>query len=126
MKKFGILAGHHFYDKNIRPFEHECFSYGDGGVSLSVSKHFRDRYDQIGMRFETLCLVMRSGVVRYDPETGKRLATYVAGEVDVLSGRRPLSGAGDITEELLLEVPQCFKNGVFHKETGSLVAAHGM
>jgi hypothetical protein len=48
-----------------------------------------------------LCLMLASGEVRYDPETGKRLATYL------------FSGWPEYftPEEFLLEVPSCFKEG---------------
>jgi hypothetical protein len=104
-------------------FPNRCFTYGEGGYHVSVSNAFKARYDRIGMPFENLCFILMTGGVRYDPESGRRLPTYMLGKLDkiarLVSTPRPRAGQpldmddiympGDLTEELPLEVPRCFQ-----------------
>ena len=75
--------GFYFPDFNVFPFsnrtalDNKCFYYGDGGPSLSLSEEFVSGYRSRGFDFDKLCLVMRSGIVRFDPETGARLPTFL-------------------------------------------------
>jgi hypothetical protein len=106
---------------------HTCFQYGNEAPTvylLSLSDAFLARYTKRGFTREGLCLALVSGA-RFDPETGKRLPTYVVRFEDklrlALKGLNPktlskaqldvLTEDGSITEELPLAVPHCFKNG---------------
>jgi hypothetical protein len=60
--------------------------YGD----VSISDEFLERFREIGFSLETICLAISSPWVQFHPETGMPLK---------------------VSEEFLLEVPQCFKNG---------------
>jgi hypothetical protein len=70
---------------SIQAFPNKC--YGD----VSVSNEFLDRFRSRGFSLEALCLAIVSPWVQYSPETGQPLT---------------------VSEEFLLEVPGCFKNGV--------------
>jgi hypothetical protein len=114
-------------------FPNQCFYYGDGGYTLSISNDFKARYDRMGMPFENLCFVLRTGLMRYDPESGKRLPTYMVGKIDLVARlfRKPEAqddqphsdeetlNSGDVSEELPLEVPKCFA-GAKHTDRSAL------
>ena len=75
--RFGI--GLAMGDEADRPpaFPHVCYGYGGVAVyHLSVSQVFLARYLGRGFTRESLCLALVSGV-RFDPDTGRRLPTYV-------------------------------------------------
>lgn len=114
-------------------FPNKCFYYGDGGYRISVSNAFKSRYDRLGMPFDNLCFILMTGKIRYDPESGRRLATYMIGDLDkvarLMSQPAPRAGQsrstdefyepGDLSEELPLEVPLCFR-GAKHVERSQL------
>jgi hypothetical protein len=70
---------------SIQAFPNKC--YGD----VSISNEFLERFKSRGFSLEALCLAIDSPWVQYNPETGKPLT---------------------VSEEFLLEVPECFKNGM--------------
>ena len=124
--RFGI--GLAMGDEADRPpaFPHVCYGYGGVAVyHLSVSQVFLARYLGRGFTRESLCLALVSGV-RFDPDTGRRLPTYVVvfpewAKTILEEARREKAGrertrdmlasGGAVTEELPLVVPDCFKNG---------------
>jgi hypothetical protein len=112
LKKFGLALRD--YGKNGRdvvPFNNKCFYYGDGGYTLSISDDFRKRYAAKGIAFDNMCAVLRSDGLRYDPDTGTRLATYIIGDLDELRTAAAYE-PGTVTGELPLEIPACFKTGI--------------
>lgn len=108
------------------PLKNTCYHYGEASTVylISYSDEFLERYRRRGFSRESLCLALVSQT-RFDPETGKRLPTYVLvhpkhleaalkgkdrarltkADLDMLSER------GVMTDELPLIVPDCFKNG---------------
>lgn len=77
------------------PFPHKCFHEADR--ELTLSDKFFEHYSARGFSLSALCLaVSAGGWVHYDLETGKPLRVLYA---------RPHDG-------YLLDVPDCFKNGV--------------
>jgi hypothetical protein len=120
----GIKAGFNSR-QGFKHFANTCYYYGEGGLSLSVSDAMLARYKSKGFTLNSLCMGLLSEA-RFDPETGKRLPTYLL--VDrvalnaSLNGRNPkkmtpkqlaacCSDPGTTTEELPFAVPACFKNG---------------
>jgi len=98
-----------------RPFEHMCYHYGDGGYRLSMFTEFLSRFTSRGFSVQSVCLGLVSGGNRYDPETGRRMPTYVIFDKQ---GMEEARRRGDetfpddwISEELPLDLPDCFKNG---------------
>jgi hypothetical protein len=69
----------------MQAFPNKC--YGE----VSISNEFLDRFRSTGFSLEALCLAITSPWVQYNPETGKPLT---------------------VSSEFLLEVPNCFKNGM--------------
>jgi hypothetical protein len=69
----------------MQAFSNKC--YGD----VSISNEFLERFKSNGFSLEALCLAITSPWVQFNPETGKPLT---------------------VTREFLIEVPECFKNGM--------------
>lgn len=70
--------------------------------TISISKLIVYSHRKRGFNIDKLCLMLAAGSVRYDPESGRRLNTYLfSGWPDY----------GFFPEEFLLEVPDCFKSG---------------
>lgn len=121
---------HHEERETYAPaFPNRCYNYGRGHTVflMSFSDSFFERWRKQGFTKESLCLALVS-LARFDPETGKRLPTFVIrddeGLADVLKlpelAGRKLSRAeldeirerfGLVTDELPLAVPPCFRNG---------------
>lgn len=114
-------------DKTKPAFANTCYKYGGEASTvylLSISDPFLARWTKRGFTRESLCLALVSEA-RFDPETGKRLPTYIVRHEDRIKaefkGRDPtkltnreidaLTESGLMTAELPLAVPNCFKNG---------------
>ena len=110
---------------DTRRFSHRCYYTGPDGYTLTVSNAFLGRYKQRGFTLNSLCLGLTSEI-RFDPETGKSLATYVVVDRQrldrALAGRAPkdLRGGefnlccnkpGMATLQLPMALPDCFKGG---------------
>jgi hypothetical protein len=81
----------------------KCFLYipeGGGSLNVALSEEFLEPYEKAGYPFDNLCMVLKSGQVRFDPETGERLPTYF------------VSGDGFATEFTMI-APPCFAKGKF-------------
>jgi hypothetical protein len=81
-----------------------CFDVGEGTFRISLSDAHKARLAAKGVNLDLACLVMESGQVRFDPETGKRLPTYVM-------VTKAFDGTFIRSQELLLDVPSCFARG---------------
>jgi hypothetical protein len=77
---------------------------GAGHYSMKFSDEAIKRYRQQGFNVRSLWLALTSGEIRFDPETGERLPTYVF-----------IEHAGDgkvvISDEYPFFVPGCFSRG---------------
>jgi hypothetical protein len=85
----------------ISPPPKKCFLYipgGGGSLNVAVSDAFLKPY--ANYPFDNLCVVLKSGQVRFDPETGERVPTYF------------VRGDGFGTE-FALRAPPCFAKGTF-------------
>jgi hypothetical protein len=89
--------------KKRRAGPNKCFYEPDRVLAVSdfMLKHFEER----GFSLRALCLALQS-TLRYDPGTGKQLPIAVA-------ARRSRGGNSlePIGSEILLNVPDCFRNG---------------
>jgi hypothetical protein len=99
-----------------RPFQNKCYHYGSGGHHLSISNELLSRFTSRGFSVQSVCLGLVSGGNRYDPETGRRMPTYVIFdkqnmEAERRQGNDPGPAEDWISEELPLDLPDCFKNG---------------
>jgi hypothetical protein len=104
LRKLGIAVA--FADRP-KPFNNKCYYYGDGGYTISMSDEFLSRFLSQGFTLQSACLGLISET-HYDPESGRRLATYMIVDSKLIEQRSEEPGAG--TEELPLELPSCFKN----------------
>ena len=104
LRNLGIAVG--FADRP-KPFNNKCYYYGDGGYTISISDEFLARFLAKGFTLQSTCLGLISET-HYDPESGRRLATYMIIDRKLIEQRSDEPGAG--TEELPLELPSCFKN----------------
>lgn len=123
-----------------REFNNKCYGYGEGSYRFSVSDDLLARYKAKGFSLESLCMGLVSEA-RFDPESGKRLPTFIHFDVKGLraelarigkddppsirkyKGRDPAtltarelqecceSFIGFVSEELPLSLPPCFRNG---------------
>ncbi|MCC0041424.1 MAG: hypothetical protein H6880_04570 [Rhodobiaceae bacterium] len=90
--------------------EHECFYYGDGGYGMSLSDDLVKAYTARGYTLEQLCIVLRTADLKYDPETGERLPTFVVVDPKALAQAKQ-SGffeGFEATPEMPLHAPDCF------------------
>lgn len=93
-------------------FPNKCFA----GINrtISISNELFARFKSRGFTVESMCLGLLSQT-RYDPETGRRLPTYIYVDTDQLarSLREDPAGLGAdaVDEEAPLDLPDCFKNG---------------
>jgi hypothetical protein len=106
-----------------RPFQNKCYHYGSGGYHLSISNDVLSRFTRRGFSVQSVCLGLVSGGNRYDPETGRRMPTYVIFDKPAMEGKytegwrqqgievTPGPEEDYISEELPLDLPDCFKNG---------------
>jgi hypothetical protein len=90
-----------------KPYKNKCYYYGDGGQTISLTDEFLARFVSKGFTIESACLGLISET-RFDPETGRRLATYMLVDKEMIRQRSSEPGAA--TEELPLQLPPCFKN----------------
>ena len=92
----------------VPAFSNKCHYYGDGGGLISLSDEFVAPYLARGFSVPSICLAVISAI-RFDPETGHPLATFVLADVDSIEkyGFDPFSMSG----EYGLELPACFANG---------------
>jgi hypothetical protein len=104
LRKLGIAVA---YADKPKPFNNKCYYYGDGGYLISLSDEFLSRFVAKGFTLQSACLGLISQT-RYDPESGRRLATYMIIDRELIRQRSEEPGAA--TEELPLELPACFKN----------------
>jgi hypothetical protein len=105
LAKFGIYlrfadpkyhGSDEFYKKRVAG-PNKC--YYELGEVLAVSDPLLKHFEERGFSLRTLCLALQSSL-RYDPGTGKPLPLAVA-------ARRSKGNGG----EILLNVPDCFRNG---------------
>lgn len=94
LRKIGFNFG------SPRKGEAECFSNGDGIASLAISKEKAAKLKKLGIDFKAFCVATRTDGLKFDPETGKRLITFVASE-----------NLPDSPFEFPLEVPTCLGHG---------------
>lgn len=85
---------------------YRCFLYGAGQeIHLQLTATAVEQYKARGFSEDTVCLVLQSGQIHFDPVTGERLPTYVVAE------------SGFVSPEFLFDVPNCFKAGVVQRES---------
>ena len=111
MVSTGIVVPWGFNDDAPPPkLDHECFYYGDGGYSMSLSRELVQAYTARGYNLDQLCLVLRSPDLKYDPETGKRLPTFIVVDPKALEQAQKMGffEGFEATEELPLHAPDCF------------------
>jgi hypothetical protein len=92
-----------FYEKRAG-FPNKC--YYDKSYELSISDAMLQHFESRGFSLPSLCLALQSSL-RYDPETGKQLPLAVAASPGS-PGKQP---EPIDAYEVLLNVPDCFKNG---------------
>jgi hypothetical protein len=106
LKRYGIgFRGIGTDDVHIH-FRTRCYYYGDGGWDISVSDALLNTYKSQGFSRRSACMALVSGV-RFNPENGKRLATY-----RLIDGKLSTDVAGSGSDELPLSLPNCFKGGL--------------
>jgi hypothetical protein len=106
LRKFGIAVT---FEEKVQPFRNKCYVYGESSYRISISDEVLARFRKEGFSLEATCLGLVSQS-RFDPETGRRLATYMIVYQDYDPSLVP-GEPGFATEELPLELPKCFRNG---------------
>src|SRR5262249_36424594 len=97
-------------------FPNKCFSNINNTFSVSIELFAGFKW--LGFTVESVCLGLLSQT-RYDPETGRRLPSYIHVDTEELARelredparKNPNFGIGSISEEAPLDLPDCFKNG---------------
>ena len=85
----------------VRPFPNSCRSAGN--ARLTISDQLLERFRARGFTLESVCLGLSSRV-RFDPESGRQL---------------PLAAVDE--QEVPLNLPNCFRNGVADLECNARV-----
>lgn len=85
----------------------KCFYIGDGFMGMELTDNAFAAYKEKGFSLDNICMVLRSGQVRFHPETGVRLPTYV-----IVDGQ---GRDASISDELLFQAPSCFARGTLKK-----------
>jgi hypothetical protein len=113
LEKLGLSLG-----RPLSQFMNRCYVYGEGSDAISLSDSLLRFYKSEGFSLRTACMALVSGVV-FNPETGKHLTTYTSVNPGLFKNGRPdpaLWDAGEprdlgqISGELPLSLPSCFKN----------------
>src|SRR5271166_5675991 len=108
LKRYGLaLIGIGTEDKSLH-FHTRCYYYGDGGWDLSISDELLSFYKSQGFSRRSACLALISGI-RFNPETGQRLATYILVDRKLLKPKANEPSA--LSDELPLSLPKCFAGG---------------
>ena len=102
-------------------FPNKCFARINH--TMSISNEFFARFKSRGFTVESVCLGLLSET-RYDPETGRRLPTYIYVNMRELAlelredpaRKNPAFGVGSISNEAPLDLPDCFKDGTPYKD----------
>jgi hypothetical protein len=89
------------------------YTCGEDFDGLAFSKSTFDIYKAEGFDLTKLCVVLTSGAILLDPETGQRLPTYVEWQDN------------EIDHERLFFVPPCFARGVAWEERKEYVGWMG-
>jgi hypothetical protein len=114
LRNFGLTIIFYGGGTDPEPFGNHCFEYGDGGYDMTVSDDVLARHR--GIPFDNLCLALRQGGLRYDPDTGRRLPTYILANVEALKKPDEALDPGVVSEELPLAVPRCFAVGEIDRD----------
>jgi hypothetical protein len=80
---------------------------GDGYVPVDLSEKLISKYAAQGFDFDTLCLAFTAGQLRYDPETGERIPTFV----DIMQH----GNDAIISHELPFVIPKCLAKSKIHR-----------
>jgi hypothetical protein len=103
-----------YSEGNYPDLPHGCYYYGDGGYTISLSSSFLERFISRGFSRQSACLGLVSQS-KYDPETGRRLPTYIIINPVHLKGGKPtpqFETEFDVSpHEHPLDLPNCFRNG---------------
>jgi hypothetical protein len=111
LRTLGLVVRPYTSDaEDTQAFPTRCYYYGDGSYDISLSDDLLARFKVRGFSRRSLCMALVSEM-RFDPETGQRLPTYIVANVESLSQPGYVPGAGELTAELPLDVQDCFKNG---------------
>lgn len=112
-------------ERDFNQTPHRCYTYGGDGNGIAISDALLAQFKRRGFSLESLCLALESEV-RFDPETGKRLPTYVVfdrramlealerHDFDRMTDaqiKACCSEEGLAHAEQPLDVPVCFKDG---------------
>jgi hypothetical protein len=120
LKEFGLSVT--CCGVNYPSLLHLCYDVGPGADVISVSHERLHRYREIGFTLQSLCFGLLSESL-FDPETGKRLPTYIAIDFDKIKkinqGREQyvrnnpfLNYDVSMTAEHPLELPQCYRRAL--------------
>lgn len=96
--------------RKIKMFKYNCYYYGDGGNTISLTENFYASFRAKGFSVNSLCLALQSSLA-FDSETGMRLPSYQVVHRRILTGGNA-EDAGDISEVLPIVPPTCFKRGL--------------
>jgi hypothetical protein len=105
LRKIGIEVDN-FGPPGARELPENC-DLGEGMYHFTFSRQFVGKFRKLGFTTLSLCAAMASGI-KYHPETGARLRTFILANIPKV--RRRADEAGDATDEIPIEVPDCFRN----------------
>jgi hypothetical protein len=110
LKKIGIALPLPGLAEGSDAFPTRCYYYGDGGWDISISDELLAEYKTQGFSRRSACMALVSGI-RFNPENGKRLATYIILDRKQFKNGKPIDD-GAMSDELPLSLPRCFNRGL--------------
>jgi hypothetical protein len=110
LRKLGIEIAN-FGPEGARDLPEKCGGRygGEGRYDFTFSHEFAQKFRSRGFTNLTLCMAMESRI-RYNPETGARLRSFVLADIPKI--KRNQGEAGTATDQIPLDVPDCFKNAM--------------
>ncbi len=109
LRKFGIEITNFGPERGSKPLPEKCGGAygGEGSYDFTFSHEFAQKFRSRGFTNLSLCMAMESEI-RYNPETGARLRSFVLADIPVV--KRNQEEAGTATDQIPFEPPNCFRN----------------
>ncbi len=103
-----VIVGYGRDGTSIQHTANKCYQRAAGLYDISVTNTFLARQRARGFSLQSLCMALHSGI-RFDPDTGNRLPTFIVRDPESLDDPDPPNSA--MTNEIPLTVPRCFAKG---------------
>ena len=116
LRNLGLVVRNYSSDSDqAGHFGNRCYDYGQGSFDISFSNKFFAKYKAQGFSRRSLCMALVSQV-RFDPESGERLPTYIISNAEEMQESGDDVGSATVSHESPLAVPRCFWSALPYSE----------